>query len=164
MNNNLKFSIYPIKKIKISSEVVKPNYFKTVVLKSSDEYTNIYKKYKNFIDKALNVTKITNTDFYKVNIYKGELFLQNDINKVISLKKDKEIFLFFNFLAHLNDNVFVHKKEIDFSRLDRLLFEWDLRKFSLDVISINKRIEQIGNNISEYKNLEKKKLLLNIKY
>lgn len=64
-NNNLKFSIYPIKKIKLSTEVVKPNYFKTVVIKSNDEYTNIYIKYKKFIDKALFDTKITNGKCFK---------------------------------------------------------------------------------------------------
>ena len=127
----MNLSIYPIKTVR-TEIIIKPkeNILKNKMTKNN-KYTNIYIKYKNFIDSALQKTKTIQLDYNKVKIYKGYPYLQNGYDKIIKLDEDKDIFLFFEFLINLNKDTIVHQKEIDFSRLDRLLFEWDLYNISI---------------------------------
>ena len=134
-------SIYPMKTVR-TEIIIKP---KENILKNkmtiNNKYTNIYIKYKNF------KTKTSQSDYNKVKIYKGYPYLQNGYDKIIKLDEDKDIFLFFEFLINLNKETIVHQKEIDFSRLDRLLFEWDLYNISnKKVDSVRKRLDNININ------------------
>jgi len=135
-------SIYPVKTIR-TEIIIMP---KENILKPKrcydNIYTNFYIKHKNFIDSTLEKIKTSLSDYNKVKIYKGYLYLKNGYEKIIKLE-DNEIFSFFEFL--------INKKEINPSRL---LIEWNLYNISIDITTINKRVDIITNNLNSLKNLK----------
>ena len=54
-----------------------------------------------------------------------------------------------DFLIKVNLDVnYKFNRESTFSRLDRLILEWNLKKFSFDLGHLTKRISQIEKNLS----------------
>jgi len=121
-------------------------------------YIHIYLKHKKFIDKVLVSTKTLNEEYDKIKIYNGEIYLQNNhiLNGMKHLNEDMDIFLFFKYLVNLEDPDFLYsyQKELNFSRLDRIMLEWKLYNISNN--NISKRIDNVKNNLDNYPNLNRK--------
>jgi hypothetical protein len=144
-------SIYPIKNINKEKDN-SLNEIKRLLLTNepvrNNEFTNIYIKYRYYLDEALIKTKILDGEFYKVKIYNGKLYLQNEYSKTIPIEQDNDVYMFLDFLIKVDFDVnYKPNRESTFSRLDRLILEWNLKKFSFDFSNLNKRIKQIGKNL-----------------
>jgi hypothetical protein len=128
-------------------------------------YIQIYLKNKKFIDKVLISTKILNEEYDKIKIYNGEIYLQNNhiLNGMKHLNEDIDIFLFFKYLVNLEDPDFLYtyQKELNFSRLDRIMLEWKLYNISNDTSNLLLRINNVKNNLDNYPQLNRKYRLLN---
>jgi hypothetical protein len=128
------------------------------VFNDNKRFIQIYLKHKKFIDKVLISTKTINEEYDKVKIYNGEIYLQNNhiLNGFKHLKEDVDIFLFFKYLINLEDPDFLYtyQKELNFSRLDRIMFEWQLNNFSNN--NILQRINNVKNNLDNYPPLNRK--------
>ena len=146
---------YPIKNInKVKDNPL--NEIKKLLLTNeperNNEFTNIYIKYKYYIDEALLKTKTLDGEFYKVKIYNGKLYLQNEYATIILLEEDNDIYNFLNFLIKVNFDInYKLDRESTFSRLDRLILEWNLKKFSFDLSHLNKRINRLEKNLDYIK-------------
>jgi len=144
-------SIYPIKNINKEKDN-SLNEIKRLLLTNeperNNEFTNIYIKYRYYLDEALIKTKTLDGEFYKVKIYNGKLYLQNEYSKTIPIEQDNDVYVFLDFLIKVDFDVnYKPNRESTFSRLDRLILEWNLKKFSFDFSNLNKRIKQIGKNL-----------------
>jgi hypothetical protein len=121
-------------------------------------YVQIYLKHKKFIDKVLISTKTLDEEYDKIKIYNGEIYLQNNhvLNGMKHLNEDMDIFLFFKYLVNLEDPdfLFTYQKELNFSRVDRIMLEWKLHNISN--ISLLQRINNVKNNLDNYPPLNKK--------
>jgi hypothetical protein len=83
---------------------------------------------------------------YKVKIYNGKLYIQNEYSKTIPIEQDNDVYMFLDFLIIVDFDVYYKpNRESTFSRLDRLILEWNLKKFSFDLAHLNKRINQVSN-------------------
>lgn len=128
----------------------------------NNEFTNIYVKYRCYLDEALIKTKTLDGEFYKVKIYNGKLYLQNEYGKIIPIENDYDIYMFLDFLIKVDFDInYKPDRESTFSRLDRLILEWHLKKFSFDLSYLNKRINQIEKNQIKTDKLLVKKTIRN---
>ena len=136
----------------------------TPVNNDNKRYIEIYLKHKKFIDKVLISTKMFNEEYDKIKIYNGEIYLQNNhvLNGMKHLNEDMDIFLFFNYLVNLEDPDFLYtyQKELNFSRLDRIMLEWKLHDIS-NILSLSQRINNVKNNLDNYPPLNRKYKSLN---
>jgi len=123
-------------------------------------YIHIYFKHKKFIDKVLLSTKMLNEEYDKIKIYNGEIYLQNNhiLNGMKHLNEDIDIFLFFKYLVNLEDSDFLYtyQKELNFSRLDRIMLEWKLNNITNDTSNILLKINNVKNNLDNYPPLNRK--------
>ena len=72
-------------------------------------------------------TKTLDGEFYKVKIYNGKLYLKNEYATTIQLEEDNDIYNFLDFLIKVNFDInYKLDRESTFSRLDRLILEWNL--------------------------------------
>jgi hypothetical protein len=128
-------------------------------------YIQIYLKHKKFLDKVLISTKMINEEYDKIKIYNGEIYLQNNhvLNGMKHLNEDIDIFLFFKYLVNLEDSDFLYtyQKELNFSRLDRIMLEWKLHNISNDTSNISLRINNVKKNLDNYPPLNRKYKSLN---
>ena len=131
----------------------------TAVNNNNKIYIQIYLKHKKFIDKVLISTKTSDEEYDKIKIYNGELYLQNNhvLNGMKHLKEDIDIFLFFKYLVNLEDSDFLYtyQKELNFSRLDRIMLEWKLNNLS-NILFLSQRINNVKNNLDNYPPLNRK--------
>jgi len=152
-NQYISDSVYPIKNINKEKDNSLTNIKRLLLTNEperNNEFTEIYLKYKYYIDEALIKTKILDGEFYKIKIYNGKLYIQNEYSKIIPIEEDKDVFMFLDFLIKVNlDGSYKLNRESTFSRLDRLILEWNLKKFSFDLGHLNKRIDQIKKNLAK---------------
>jgi hypothetical protein len=148
-------SIYPIKNIDKEKDNSLSEIKKLLLTNEperNNEYTNIYIKYRYYLDEALIKTKTLDGEFYKVKIYNGKLYLQNEYGKTISIEQDNDVYMFLDFLIKVDfDSGFKPERESTFSRLDRLILEWNLKKCSFDLSHLNKRINRLEKNLDYIK-------------
>ena len=118
-----------------------------------------------FIKFFNNYNKITQQLNNKIKIYNGEIYLQNNhiLNGMKHLNEDIDIFLFFKYLVNLEDPDFLYtyQKELNFSRLDRIMLEWKLNNITNDTSNILLRINNVKNNLDNYPPLNRKYKSLN---